>query len=109
VVLAQTSPQTPVVVPDVAWSAFAPELLAVAVALALLLVAIARARQQLVALPTAAGFLAVGVWLVSQDLVPGAVVIAVGVALPAAVFAFPRRVSMVQAVGAGCALVGALA
>jgi NADH-quinone oxidoreductase subunit N len=110
VVLAQTSPPTPVVVPDVAWSAFAPELLVVAVALVLLLVAIARARQQLVALPCAAAFVAVGAWLVTQELLlPGGVVIAVGVALPAAVFAFPRRVSMVQAVGAAAALVGALA
>lgn len=109
-VLAQTSPQAPVVVPDVAWSAFAPELLVVAVALVLLLVPIARGRQQLVALPSAALFLAVGVWLVTEQLLlVGGVVIAVGVALPAAVFAFPRRVSMVQAVGAVAALLGALA
>jgi len=99
-----------VVVPDIAWSAFAPELLVVAVALVLLLVAVARARQQVVALPSAALFLAVGVWLVTEQLLlPGGVIIAVGVALPAAVFAFPRRVSMVQAVGAAAALLGALA
>jgi len=110
VVLAQTSAQAPVVVPDVAWSAFAPELLVVAVALVLLLVPIARGRQQLVALPSAALFLALGVWLVTEQLLlAGGVVIAVGVALPAAVFAFPRRVSMVQAVGAVAALLGALA
>jgi len=109
VLLAQTSPETSVVVPDVAWSAFAPELLVVAVASVLLLVPIARGRQQLVALPSAAGFLAVGAWLVTEQLLlPGGVVIAVGLALPAAVFAFPRRVSMVQAVGAVAALLGAL-
>ena len=107
--LAQASPEAGVQVPDVEWSAFAPELLVTAVALVLLLVAIARGRQQLVALPSAAGFLAVGAWLVTEGLtVPGATTVAVGAALPAAVFAFPRRVSMVQALGAAAALLGAL-
>ncbi len=107
--LAQASPDTSVQVPDVAWSAFAPELLVTAVALVLLLVAIARGRQQVVAAPAAAGFVAVGAWLIIEGLtVPGATTIVVGAALPAAVFAFPRRVSMVQAVGAAVALVGAL-
>jgi len=109
VLLAQASPDTSVQVPDVAWSAFAPELLVTAVALVLLLVAIARGRQQVVAAPAAAGFVAVGAWLIIEGLtVPGATTIVVGAALPAAVFAFPRRVSMVQAVGAAVALVGAL-
>ena len=107
--LAQASPDTGLQIPDVEWSAFAPELLVTAVALVLLLVAIARGRQQVVALPSAAGFLAVGAWLVVEGLtVPGATTIAVGAALPAAVFAFPRRVSMVQALGAAAALLGAL-
>ena len=107
--LAQASPDTGLEIPDVAWSAFAPELLVTAVALVLLLVAIARGRQQVVAAPAAAGFLAVGAWLVIEGLtVPGATTIVVGAALPAAVFAYPRRVSMVQALGAAAALVGAL-
>ncbi len=79
-------------------------------ALVLLLVAIARGRQQLVAAPSALLFLAVGVWLIIAGLVfPGAIVVLVGASLPAAVFAFPRRVSMVQAVVASAALGGALA
>ena len=108
--LAQTTAQPPIDVPDVAWSAFAPELLVTVVALLLLLVAIAKGRQQLVAAPSALLFLAVGVWLITAGLVfPGAVVVVVGASLPAAVFAFPRRGSMVQAVAAGAALLGALA
>ncbi len=108
--LAQTAAQPPIDVPDVAWSAFAPELLVTVVALVLLLVAIARGRQQLVAAPSALLFLAVGVWLIIAGLVfPGAIVVLVGASLPAAVFAFPRRVSMVQAVVASAALGGALA
>ncbi|TVR23108.1 MAG: NADH-quinone oxidoreductase subunit N [Nitriliruptor sp.] len=108
--LAQTTAQPPIDVPDVAWSAFAPELLVTVVALVLLLVAIARGRQQLVAAPSALLFLAVGVWLIIAGLVfPGAIVVLVGASLPAAVFAFPRRVSMVQAVVASAALGGALA
>ena len=96
-------------VPDVAWSSFAPELAVTTAALVLLLIAIAKGRQQLVAVP--AGLLAVlgGGWLVTQDVVvPGGVAIALGVALPALVFAFPRRGSLVQAWGAGLTLVGAL-
>jgi NADH-quinone oxidoreductase subunit N len=108
VVLAQTSPD--LVIPEVAWSAFAPELLVTAVALVLLLLPIARGRLQLVAAPAAAAFVAVGAWLITQDLaVPGAITVLVGATVPAAVAAFPRRASMVQAVGAGAALVGALA
>ncbi len=107
--LAQASPEGTLEVPDIAWSAFAPELLVAAVGLVLLLVAVARGRHQLVAIPAAAGFVAVGAWLITAGVtVPGATTIVVGAALPAAVFAFPRRVSMVQAVGAVAALLGAL-
>ncbi len=94
---------------SIEWSAVAPELLPAAMALTLLLVAIARGREQIVTVPAAAIAIAVGAWLISTDvLVPGGVVIAVGLALPAAVFAFPGRQSMVQAFGAAAALVGAL-
>ena len=107
--LAQATPDPTLIVPEVAWSAFAPELLVTAVALMLLLVPIARGRQQVVALPAALLFAGVGAWLIATDIVvPGAITIAVGLSLPAAVFAFPRRVSMVQAVVAGVALLGAL-
>ncbi len=96
-------------VPDVAWSSFAPELVVTAMALVLLLVAIAKGRQQVVAVPAAVLAVAGGAWLVVEGVVlPGAVTIALGIALPALVFAFPRRSSMVQAWGAGLALVGAL-
>jgi len=109
VVLAQTSTQMSLPVPEVAWSAFAPELLVVAVALVLLLVPIARSRQQIVAVPAALVGVAVGAWLVTEGVVlPGGVTIAVALALPAAVVAFPRRLSMVQAISAGSALLGAL-
>ncbi len=106
-VLAQDA--TTLDVPDVAWSSFAPELLLTAAALVLLLVAIARGRQLLVAAPTGVVAVGLGVWLVSTDVVvPGAVAIVWGLALPAAVFAFPHRGSLVQAWGAGVALAGAL-
>jgi len=109
VVLAQTSIQMSLPVPEVAWSAFAPELLVAAVALVLLLVPIARSRQQIVAVPAALVGVAVGAWLVTEGfVVPGGVTIAVSLALPGAVVAFPRRLSMVQALSAGSALLGAL-
>jgi NADH-quinone oxidoreductase subunit N len=99
----------PLEIPEVAWSSFAPELALTAAALVLLLIAIAKGRQQLVAVPAAVVSLAAGIWLVTQQLVvPGGVAIALGLALPALVFAFPRRGSLVQAWGAGLALIGAL-
>ncbi|MCC5950268.1 MAG: NADH-quinone oxidoreductase subunit N [Nitriliruptoraceae bacterium] len=107
-VLAQADPNV-VLIPDVAWSSFAPELAPTFMALVLLLVAITRGREQIVAAPAGLASVAGGVWLVTQGpVVPGAVAIALGVGLPAAVFAFPRRTSLVQAWGAGMALVGAL-
>lgn len=106
--LAQSAPGD-LVIPDIAWSSFAPEIVPTAMALVLLLVAIARGRELLVAAPAGVIGVAVGAWLVTLGLVvPGAVAIAVGVGLPAAAFAFPRRNSMVQAWGASMALIGAL-
>ena len=79
-VLAQTSIQMSLPIPEVAWSAFAPELLVAAVALVLLLIPIARSRQQIVAVPAALVGVAVGAWLVTEGTVlPG------GVAITAAV------------------------
>jgi len=109
-ILAQTADLPgDLVIPDVAWSSFAPELLVTAMALVLLLVAVAKGRELLVTVPSALIGLGVGTWLVTQgSVVPGAVAIALGIALPALGFAFPRRSSMVQAWGAGFALAGAL-
>ncbi|MFP4635157.1 MAG: NADH-quinone oxidoreductase subunit N [Nitriliruptoraceae bacterium] len=96
-------------VPEVAWSSFAPELTVTTAALVLLLIAIAKGRQQLVAVPTAVLAVAGGAWLVTQEqVVPGGVAIVLGIALPALVVAFPRRGSLVQAWGAGLALLGGL-
>jgi NADH-quinone oxidoreductase subunit N len=59
--------------------------------------------------PTALLSVGLGAWLVSQGwLVPGAVALALGVAAPALVVAFPRRGSLIQAWGAALSLVGAL-
>ena len=96
-------------VPEVAWSAFAPELALTVTALVLLLVAVARDHKQLVMAPVGILAVAAGAWLITRDFtVPGAVSIVLGVAAPALVFAFPRRGSMIQAWGASLALVGAL-
>jgi NADH-quinone oxidoreductase subunit N len=108
VLLAQAEP-TDVVIPDVAWSSFAPELAPTLAALVLLLLAIAKGRAQLVAMPTALLAAFAGAWLVTEGLVvPGAVTIALGIAAPALVLAFPGRPTLVQAWGAGLSLVGAL-
>jgi NADH-quinone oxidoreductase subunit N len=107
-VLAQATPAE-VAIPDVAWSAFAPELLLTVVALVLLLVAVARGRQHLVAAPVALAAVGLGAFLVAQGQVTaGAVATVLGIALPALVVAFPTRPSLIQAWGAGLALVGAL-
>ncbi len=106
--LAQSAPGA-LVIPDIAWSSFAPEVVPTAMALVLLLVAIARGRELLVAAPAGVIGVAFGAWLVTSGwVVPGAVAIAVGVGLPAAAFAFPGRNSLVQAWGASLALIGAL-
>jgi NADH-quinone oxidoreductase subunit N len=105
--LAQAQPT--IVVPDVAWSSFAPELAPTLTALVLLLLAVAKGRQMLVAAPAAMVAVAAGGWLIASGLVvPGAVAVALGVAAPALVIAFPGRISMVQAWGAGLSLAGAL-
>jgi NADH-quinone oxidoreductase subunit N len=96
-------------IPQIQWSAIAPELPPTAIALVLLLLAIARSRPHLVAIPTLLVGLAVGSWLVTGDqVVAGAVTIGLGAIVPAAVFAFPRRQSLQQVFIAGGALVAAL-
>jgi NADH-quinone oxidoreductase subunit N len=94
---------------DIAYSALAPELVLVTVALVLLLVAITRGRMQLVLLPVGLAGIALGAWLVTTGLlVPGVIVAALGAAAPILGLAFPQRPTLVQAWGAGLALVAAL-
>ncbi|MFA9432722.1 NADH-quinone oxidoreductase subunit N [Egicoccus sp. AB-alg2] len=95
--------------PQVAWSSFAPELAVSCAALVLLLLAVAGSQRLLVAVLAAVPTAAAGVWLVTQGFVlPGAVTIALGAALPALVLAFPLRPSLTQAWGSALALLGAL-
>lgn len=95
--------------PEIAWSSFAPELVPTAAALVLLLLGVAGPRRMAVAAPVGLASVALGVWLITTELLlPGAVAIVLGAALPALVVAFPRTPSLVQAWGAGLALAGAL-
>jgi NADH-quinone oxidoreductase subunit N len=98
------------VVPDVAWSAFAPELVPTAAALLLLLIAIAgRWRLALLGVPSAILGIALGAALVVNDLVvAGAVAIVFGIAIPAVIAAAPRRPTLIGAWIGGLSLVGAL-
>ncbi len=108
-ILAQAATEG-VVVPDVAWSAFAPELVPTAAALLLLLVAIAgRWRLALLGVPSAILGIALGAALVVNDLVvAGAVAIVFGIAIPAVIAAAPRRPTLIGAWIGGLSLAGAL-
>jgi NADH-quinone oxidoreductase subunit N len=110
VILAQATDVAQLPVPDIAWSAFAPELPPTAAALLLLLLAIAGHRRLLlVGLPTLVLGLALGVWLIVQDLVvPGAVTVAFAFAVPAATAVVPRRPTLIGAWVAAASLLGAL-
>lgn len=91
------------------WAAIAPELPPTVAALVLLLVAVAHRRPHVVALPIGIAGIGTGALLVSAGhTVPGGVTVALGFALPALVFAFPRRPTLVQAWGASAALIAAL-
>ena len=108
--LAQTAQAPPTAVPDIAFSAFAPELGPTAAALLLLLVAIAgRHRQLYVGIPTAILGVALGAWLIAGDHVTGgAVAIGLGLVVPAAIAAAPRRPTLIGAWVGAASLVGAL-
>jgi NADH-quinone oxidoreductase subunit N len=110
VTLAQAAGTTELPIPEIAWSAFAPELVPTAAALILLLVAVAGHRRQLlVGVPTAVLGIVLGAVLIAQDLfVPGAVTIAVAAVLPAATAVVPRKPTLIGAWFAGASLVGAL-
>jgi NADH-quinone oxidoreductase subunit N len=110
VTLAQATDVAQLPVPDIAWSAFAPEVPPTAAALLLLLVAIAGHRRQLlVGVPTVVLGLALGVWLIVQDVVvPGAVAVGFAFAVPAAIAVVPRRPTLIGAWVAAASLAGAL-
>jgi NADH-quinone oxidoreductase subunit N len=110
VTLAQAAGTPELPIPEIAWSAFAPELVPTAAALILLLVAVAGHRRQLlVGVPTAVLGIVLGAVLIAQDLfVPGAVTIAVAAVLPAATAVVPRKPTLIGAWFAGASLVGAL-
>ncbi len=96
-------------IPDVVWSAFAPELLVTAVALVLLLVAITRGQTLRATAPAGALGATTGVWLAfSGHLIPGVITAAVFASLAGASVVYSRRASLVQACGAVAAAVGAL-
>jgi NADH-quinone oxidoreductase subunit N len=110
VTLAQATDVAQLPIPDIAWSAFAPEVAPTAAALLLLLVAVAGHRRLLlVGVPTLVLSLALGVWLIVQDVVvPGAVAVGFGFAVPAAIAVVPRRPTLIGAWVAAASLVGAL-
>lgn len=98
-------------VPDIAFSAFAPELVPTAAALVLLLVAVAgRRRQALVGIPVGIIGVVLGAWLISTDqLVGGVVAVVAGLVVPAAIGAAPRRPTLIGAWVGATSLLGALA
>jgi NADH-quinone oxidoreductase subunit N len=110
VILAQATDVAQLPIPDIAWSAFAPEVVPTTAALLLLLVAVAGTRRQLlIGVPTLVLGLALGIWLIVQDLVvPGAVAVAFAFAVPAAIAVVPRRPTLIGAWVAAASLAGAL-
>lgn len=95
---------------EVAWSTFAPELVALSMALALLLFIVAGRRRLWVALPIAAIGLAAGVVMVAADqLVPGLVAIVLGGATLALTFGLAVTPPVLHSWLAGLGAVGALA
>jgi NADH-quinone oxidoreductase subunit N len=108
--LAQATTSAELPIPEIAWSAFAPELVPTAAALILLLVAVAGHRRQvLIGVPTLVLGVALGAALIAQDLVvPGAVTIGFAFALPAVTAVVPRKPTLIGAWVAAASLVGAL-
>ena len=105
--LAQSVPAVPT---DIAWSTFAPELVAVGAALTLLLFAVAGRRRMWVAVPVAIVGLAIGVALVaSGQAVPGIVAIAYGAAALALTIGLATSPPILHSWLAGLGAAGALA
>ncbi|MDX1659635.1 MAG: NADH-quinone oxidoreductase subunit N [Nitriliruptorales bacterium] len=95
--------------PEIAWSAFAPELVVAGAALVLMLFAVAGERRLLAAVPTGLVVGAVGVWLVLQGLtVPGGVAIALAAAAVAIPIGFASQPRLISPWVAGVALLAAL-
>ncbi|MEX1178991.1 MAG: NADH-quinone oxidoreductase subunit N [Nitriliruptor sp.] len=109
-ILAQSTDAATLPVPEIAWSAFAPELLPTAAALLLLLVAIAGHRRQvLIGVPTALLGVVLGAALIARGVVvPGAVAIGFAFAVPAAIAVVPRKPTLIGAWVAAASLLGAL-
>ncbi len=96
--------------PDIAWSAFAPELVLGSAAMVLLLLIVAERFRLLVAAPVGAGGVALGAWLVTNDLVfPGGVAVALGAGLVAIVIGLGALPRLVLPFTAALATAGALA
>lgn len=94
---------------DVSFAALAPELVLTGAALVLLLVAITRGRPQLVLLPAGLATIGLGAWIVlGGDLLTGTVLAVLGAGAPVLPVLLPGRATLVQAWGAGLALVAAL-
>ena len=94
---------------DLTVSAIVPELVLTGAALVLLLVAITRGRPQRVMLPAGLATIALGAWVVvSGDVVTGTVLAVLGASAPLLPVLLPGRATLVQAWGAGLALVAAL-
>jgi NADH-quinone oxidoreductase subunit N len=96
--------------PEIAWSAFAPELVPTAAALLLLLVAVAGHRRLLlVGVPTLLLGVALGAALIAGGfVVPGAVAIAFAMAVPAVTAVVPRKPTVIGAWIAAASLLAAL-
>lgn len=106
-VLAQV---TTLQMPEIAWSAIAPELLVVGTALLLLVLAVGGAARLLFALPVGIATAALGLWLILEGLtLPGAAIVAFAAATIAVPVAFDDRPALIQTWLAGFGLLGALA
>lgn len=103
-------PETPLIQPlEIAWSAFAPELVVAGTALALLLLIIARHNRSGTGVLLGGISTAVGLWLATEDLwVPAVVAIFTGVVGAGIIVAFRERPTLGNAWLASLALLGAL-
>jgi NADH-quinone oxidoreductase subunit N len=96
--------------PDIAWSAFAPELVLGGAALVLLLLIVAERVRLVVAVPVGIGAVALGAWLVDAGLTfPGGVAVALGAGLVATVVGLGGLPRLVLPFTAALATAGALA
>ncbi|HEX9890358.1 MAG TPA: NADH-quinone oxidoreductase subunit N [Nitriliruptorales bacterium] len=103
--LAQTAGATP----EIAWSSFAPELLVAGVALALLLFTVARDNRIPATVIVGLLGLALGAWLLSQELwIPGGTVVGLSALATSMTIGFEGRHDLSNVWIAGLAALGAL-